>query len=154
MHVPVVVLVAVTVMLADVEGSIVVVGREECEAEMVPVPDGEGAGVSEALTLGVPDKVAVSVPSTQIADMSGERVDVMEPVVVLDAVFVREPETDDVPVGDGSLARGMRRGGRGGGGETRLIRERSKERACMHGRNAAEREVARSSDSRRERGRD
>jgi hypothetical protein len=104
-HVPVVVLVAVTVMLADVEGSMDGVGRDECEAEKEPVPVGEGAGVSEALTVGEPDKVAVSVDSTQIADESGERVDVMEPVVVLDAVFVREPETEAVPVGDGILGR-------------------------------------------------
>ena len=63
MHVPVVVLVAVTVMLADVEGSIDGVGRDEREAEKEPVPLGEGAGVREVLTVGEPDKVAVSVAS-------------------------------------------------------------------------------------------
>ena len=102
-HVPVVVLVAVTVMLADVEGSMDGVGRDEREEEKEPVPLGEGAGVREVLTVGEPDKVAVSVASTQIADVSGERVDVMEPVVVLDAVFVRELETEAVLVGDGNL---------------------------------------------------
>ena len=81
MHVPVVVLVAVTVMLADVEGSMDGVGRDEREEEKEPVPLGEGAGVREVLTVGEPDKVAVRVASTQIADVSGERVDVMEPVV-------------------------------------------------------------------------
>ena len=67
MHVPVVVLVAVMVMEAEVEGSMLVVGAAEREAVMEPVVVVEGSGLRDVDGEGVELSVAVSDDSIQMA---------------------------------------------------------------------------------------